>query len=147
MKRIVLAVATISAAAVLAAAPAFAGLIGNSSFSHQIPVPVPSGAHRVQQVDDHLAVVSATPPAAKPSPSQHSEPGDDRGGSTTRAAEPGDDRGGATSTRSPEPGDDRGGATTVTSRSPEPGDDRGGATSGTSGKGGNGGSDDPSGHH
>jgi hypothetical protein len=144
MKRIVLAVATISAASVLAAAPAFAGLVGNSSFSHQIPVPVPSGAHRVQQVEDHLSVVSTTPPAPKPSRS-HLEPGDDHGGAT-RHSEPGDDRSSSTS-RAPEPGDDHGGASSGTSGSGTSGSGTSGSDSSGSGTSGRGGNDDPSGHH
>jgi hypothetical protein len=139
MKRIVLAVATISAASILAAAPAFAGLVGNSSFSHQIPVPVPSGAHRVQQVEDHLSVVSTTPPAPRPSHS-HLEPGDDHGGATSHSPEPGDDKGGLT--RHPEPGDDHGGASSGNSGPGTSGSDNSGSDN--SGRGGN---DDSSGHH
>ena len=49
-KRIALVIATAGTASVLAAAPAVAGLVGNSSFSQQIPVPVPSGAHQVHKL-------------------------------------------------------------------------------------------------
>jgi hypothetical protein len=143
MKRIVVLAATAFAAATLAAVPAVAGLVGNPSFSHQIPVRAPQDAQSVVLVGDDSsvsphqstsAVPSATPTRGRSGEVEPSddavtgsaEPGDDRGGAT-RHVEPGDDRGGVT--RSAEPGDDRGGAT----RSAEPGDDRGG-----SGKGGRG---------
>jgi hypothetical protein len=119
VKRILLISAAAVAAGGIAATPAIAGLAGNSSFSHQIPVRVPSQAHAPQLVDDHSdgpGTVHARPSAT---PSRHPEPGDDRGGSR-RTAEPGDDRG-ATS-HEPEPGDDHRG-----SASSEPGDDRGGS--------------------
>ena len=123
-KRIAIVIATAGTASVLAAAPAFAGLVGNSSFSQQIPVPVPSGAHQVHQVEDRLVVNSSSPASSAPSRTRHAEPGDDRGG-VTRTAEPGDDRGGSTtSTTSGAPSDDRGG---------------------NGGRGG--GTDDPSGHN
>jgi hypothetical protein len=117
VKKILLIGAAVIAAGGIAATPAVAGLAGNSSFSHQIPVRVPSQANAPQLVDDHR-------PAAVPSASatsRHVEPGDDRGGAS-RTPEPGDDRGGAS--RHVEPGDDRGGA----SRTAEPGDDHGGAS-------------------
>lgn len=97
MKRLLLVLAAIVAAGGIAAAPAVAGLAGNPSFSHQIPVPAPSKAKQPQFADDHghdgAAVVSA--PATGPAPSRapEAEPGDDRGGITPHA-EPGDDRGG-----------------------------------------------------
>jgi hypothetical protein len=123
-KRIAIVIATAGTASVLAAAPAVAGLVGNSSFSQQIPVPVPSGAHQVHQVEDRLVVNSSSPASSAPSRTRHAEPGDDRGG-VTRTAEPGDDRGGSTtSTTSAAPSDDRGG---------------------NGGRGG--GTDDPSGHN
>jgi hypothetical protein len=136
-KRIAIVIATAGTASVLAAAPAVAGLVGNSSFSQQIPVPVPSGAHQVHQVEDRLVVNSSSPASSAPSRTRHAEPGDDRGG-VTRTAEPGDDRGGVT--RTAEPGDDRGGSTTSTT-SAAPSDDRGG----NGGRGG--GTDDRSGHN
>jgi hypothetical protein len=132
VKRLLLILGATVAAGGVAAAPAVAGLAGNPSFSHQIPVRAPSQAQPPQLVDDHgrdgaTATLSAVPTrSAHPEPgddrngaSRHSEPGDDRGGATQNA-EPGDDRGGAT--QNPEPGDDR------ASQNPEPGDDRGGAS-------------------
>ena len=120
MHRGLIITAVALAAVGLAAAPAVAGLAGNPSFSHQLPVHVPSQARVAQLVDDHGRDNATPPKSAEP------EPGDDRGGVTSGEPEPGDDRGGVTSGE-PEPGDDRGG---VTSGEPEPGDDRGGATSG-----------------
>jgi len=109
MKRLILIVAGVAIAGGVAATPAVAGLAGNPSFSHEIPVPAPSAAKTPVFTDDHGGIT------------RHAEPGDDRGGAT-RHAEPGDDRGGVT--RHAEPGDDRGGVT----RHAEPGDDHGGAT-------------------
>jgi len=125
VKKILLIAAAAIVAGGIATTPAVAGLAGNSSFSRQIPVQVPSQASPPQLVDEHG---SASDDRATPSASRHLEPGDDRGAS--RSTEPGDDRG---ASRSTEPGDDRGGAT----RSPEPGDD----------SGGHGGGDDSSGGH
>jgi hypothetical protein len=114
MQRGLIISAVALAAVGLAAAPAVAGLAGNPSFSHQLPVHVPSQARAPQLVDDHGH------DGARPSKSSEPEPGDDRGGATSEP-EPGDDRGGATSGE-PEPGDDHGGATNSAS---EPGDDSG----------------------
>jgi len=118
MKRLLLILAAIVATGGIAATPAVAGLAGNPSFSHQIPVPVPSQAQSPRFADDHGR--DGTVPTASPSPTRHAEPGDDRGG-VTGHAEPGDDRGGSGSGHA-EPGDDRGGAT----GHGEPGDDHGG---------------------
>ncbi len=123
MKRILI-VSAIAAAAAAVSVPAFAGLSHNPSFSHRLPVNVPSQA-KVVQLDDHGQVVERRhgrddPAATRVTSPTHKatkgepEPGDDRGGATNgRTSEPGDDRG-ATS----EPGDDRG-------ATGEPGDDRG----------------------
>jgi len=100
VKKILLIGAAAIAAVGLAATPAVAGLAGNSTFSRQIPVGVPTQAHAPQLVDDHSSASKV------PVPTRHVEPGDDRG-TASRSPEPGDDRGGAS--RSPEPGDDRGG--------------------------------------
>lgn len=143
VKRLLLILGATVAAGGVAAAPAVAGLAGNPSFSHQIPVRAPSQAQQPQLVDDHGRDGSAVPsgvPArsAVPTRSAHSEPGDDRGG-TVRSAEPGDDR----MAREPEPSDDRGGVTQHAeprddhgspTANPAPGDDRGG-------EGGHGGGD------
>lgn len=52
-KRILLIAAGVALAGGVAATPAFAGLAGNPSFSHSIPVPVPSSAKPVSFADDH----------------------------------------------------------------------------------------------
>jgi hypothetical protein len=126
MKRILI-ISAIAAASAAVSVPAFAGLANNPSFSHRLPVNVPSQA-KVVHLDDHGNVVEKRHGADDPastrvtSPSHKSskgapEPGDDRGGATNgRSTEPGDDRGATT-----EPGDDRG-------RGTEPGDDRGATT-------------------
>jgi hypothetical protein len=119
MQRGLIISAVALAAVGLAAAPAVAGLAGNPSFSHQLPVRVPSQARTAQlAVDDHGRDGSQEPTAAN---TREPEPADDNGGATSEP-EPADDNGGATS--EPEPGDDNGGATSE----PEPGDDNGGAT-------------------
>jgi hypothetical protein len=98
MKRALIFTATAVAVVGLSAAPAVAGLVGNASFSHQIPVRVPSGATPAQLIDDrgHDATPGA-PSTAGPT----STPTDDHGTPT-------DDHGGARGTRESEPGDDRG---------------------------------------
>jgi len=109
MKRLLLILAAIVATGGIAAAPAVAGLAGNPSFSHQIPVPVPSKAQQPSFADDHGHDGTVTAPvstASRTTPTAHPEPGDDRGGITPHA-EPGDDRGGATPHA--EPSDDHGG--------------------------------------
>jgi hypothetical protein len=105
MKRLLLILAAIVATVGIAATPAVAGLAGNPSFSHQIPVPVPSQAQSPQFADDHGRDRTVT--AASTSPSSHAEPGDDRGGATAHV-EPGDDHGGSGSGHG-ESGDDHGG--------------------------------------
>ena len=140
MKRPALILAGVAVAGCVAATPAVAGLAGNPSFSHEIPVPVPSAAKTPLFADDHSRD-GATVPASVTAPrgddrgaSPAAEPGDDHGGITPHA-EPGDDRGGQTP--HPEPGDDRGGITAHAepgddhggqSAHAEPGDDRGGQT-------------------
>jgi hypothetical protein len=138
MKRLVLITASALVAGGVAAAPAVAGLAGNPSFSHQIPVRVPSQVRTPQLVDDHSRDARPSPTATHShSATRHAEPGDDRGGET-RHAEPGDDRGGPS--RGAEPGDDRGGAS-------EPGDDSGGGHGGSGSDDNSGtGSDDGSSH-
>jgi hypothetical protein len=87
-KRVLLIAAGVALAGGVAATPAFAGLAGNQSFSHSIPVPVPSSAKPPTFADDHGHDGSAAVPAAPRS--THVEPGDDRGGATPDA-EPTDD--------------------------------------------------------
>ena len=52
MKRMLLILAAVVATGGIAAAPAVAGIAGNPSFSHQIPVPVPSQAQSPRFADD-----------------------------------------------------------------------------------------------
>src|SRR3954471_6808668 len=125
MNRLVMAVATVTAAGAVAV-PAVLGLSDNPSFSQRIPVPVPSSAQLVQY-DDHGQVADdrAISTSSSARSSHSAEPGDDHGGQRhSREPEPGDDHGGLRTSREPEPGDDHGGLRT--SREPEPGDDRGG---------------------
>jgi hypothetical protein len=126
MKRLALIIAGVALAGGVAATPAVAGLAGNPSFSHEIPVPVPSAAKTPSFADDHSRDLTPAAASATAGPrddhgglTPHAEPGDDRGGLTPHA-EPGDDHGGLTPHA--EPGDDRGGIT----EHAEPGDDRGG---------------------
>ena len=121
MKRLALILAGVAVAGTAAATPTVAGLAGNPSFSHEIPVPVPSAAKTPLFADDRGG---AAGPGEDHGTSPATEPGDDRGGTTLRA-EPGDDRGG-TGARAVEPGDDHGGAA---ARASEPGDDHGGVAS------------------
>jgi hypothetical protein len=130
MKRLALILAGVAVAGGVAATPAVAGLAGNPSFSHEIPVRVPSAAKTPVFADDHSrdgatvsASATATPRDDRGGITRHAEPGDDKGGITPHA-EPGDDNGGITPHA--EPGDDRGGQT----QHAEPGDDRGGQTPG-----------------
>jgi uncharacterized membrane protein YgcG len=156
MNRILIATA-IAAASCAIAVPAVAGLAGNPSFNHRLPVNVPSQAQLVQ-FDEHGRVLPAddSSTSAEPtkSPSQQLEPGDNHGGlgDASGTPEPGEDHGGAI-TSTPEPGDDHGGAITSTpepgddhsaTSSPEPGDDHGSTSSGDNG-GSSGGSGDSGG--
>ncbi len=122
MKRLILILAGAMVAGGAAAAPAVAGLAGNPSFSHEIPVPVPSAAKTPLFADDgSRAAVAPTTATVAGVRSRHAEiePGDRRG-QATRPAEPGDDNGGLTPHA--EPGDDNGGKTPHA----EPSDDHGG---------------------
>jgi hypothetical protein len=110
MNRLIIASAVAVAAAAVSV-PAVAGLSNNPSFSHRLPVHVPSQA-KVVQLDDHGKVVDASVrsghPASttvtSPTRSREPEPAGDHGSSTGQSAEPGDDRGQTT-----EPADDSGG--------------------------------------
>lgn len=116
MKRLALILAGVAVAGGLAATPAVAGLAGNPSFSHEIPVPVPRAAKAPLFADDR----SGDGPHRGAVP-RHAEPGDDHAGVTTHA-EPADDHGGTPPPA--EPSDDRGGVTPHA----EPADNHGGAT-------------------
>ena len=103
-----LIVAVTAAGACAVAFPAFAGLSGNPSFSHQVPVRVPSQAH-VVHFDDHGHALSddptsasstRVPSSARTSSASEPEPSDDRSARSTEA-EPGDDH----SSASTEPGE------------------------------------------
>jgi hypothetical protein len=149
MKRALIFSVVAAAAVGLAAAPAYAGLVGNASFSRQIPVPVPSGATAAQLSEEHHSRGPSSPTATltpgttdnrgpgqsgQPAGPRESEPGDDRGGARTSGElEPGDDHGGARTSGEVEPGDDHGhdGSLTPT---PTRSDDRGGNSG--SGRGG-----------
>lgn len=102
MKRMLIISAAAAGALCAAAVPAFAGLSGNPSFSHRVPVHVP-GQARIVQFDDHGNMVGEHPAdsddnvAGSPTSTSTGEPGDDHGA----AVEPGDDHGTAA-----EPGDD-----------------------------------------
>ncbi|MEO3937549.1 hypothetical protein V3N99_12425 [Dermatophilaceae bacterium Soc4.6] len=106
MKRLALS----TAALLVALSPAVVGLLGNASFSGDIPVRVPTSA---QVVDDESPSPTSTPApsrtaAATPSPSrtlESAEPGDDRGGE--RPPGTSDDQ--PTSSATTRVGDDRGG--------------------------------------
>jgi len=163
MKRILLIAAMATAASGIATAPAIAGLVGNQSFSHDLPVRVPSNATSPSLVaDDHgsdrTSPITSITPVSAPTSSDNL-PGDDHGGVTaSRTPEPGDDNGATTepseaategsehtqpATTGTASGHDDG-ATTTESESPEPSatstvDDHGGTSgSGTSGSGSSG---------
>jgi hypothetical protein len=145
MNRLIYAFVAAAAAGGVAAAPAIAGLSHNPSFSHQLPVRVPSGAQTVNVDNSKTLTVKPTPsPAATHSHGREVEPGDDRGqnvrdndvndndindindinddnGRHGAALEPGDDNGRDALTVAPSS------APAIRQGEPEPGDDRGGA--------------------
>jgi hypothetical protein len=140
MKRVLLISAGVLMAGGLAAAPAVTGLAGNPSFSHQIPIRVPSQVRTPQLLDDHLATGSPTA-VPRPGVSPHTEAGDDRS-SSLREPDRRSSRG------EPEPSDDRGSAgpggttgATHHSRSADRGADGRGDGSSRTGGSDNGGSD------
>jgi hypothetical protein len=100
-------------AGTLVATPAVLGLSGNSSFSRDLHVPVPSGAHQVHFDDSSDAARHSAEP--EPSESREDRPGsgvvssdanDDHGG---RAGSGGSGRGGLDDGAGHDAGDDRGG--------------------------------------
>lgn len=132
MKRILI-ISAIVAGAGAVAAPAVAGLSGNPSFSHDVPVRVPSEA-RIVQFDDHGGVLgedAASRHNRVPSPSDTShglEPGDDHGRDVSSSPSGGgmDDASMATSASAgPEPSEHPS-PSSSTSPHPEPSDDHGG---------------------
>ena len=83
-----------------AAVPAFAGLVGNPSFSHSVPVRVPEQA-QVVEFDEHGRATSTAGPSRAPSVTSTSRsatptpgPTPARSSSSVRTTEPGDDGGG-----------------------------------------------------
>lgn len=108
-------------AGTLVATPAVLGLSGNSSFSRDIHVPVPSGAHRVHFVESSDGADASIEP--EPSESAEDRPGDD-----VLSSAPG--RGGLDDGPSHDVGDDHDGR--------RGGDDRHGGNSGPGGASGSG---------
>jgi hypothetical protein len=112
MKRII-----ISGAALLACVPASLGLLGNASFSQNLPVSVPSQAFVLNEKGDLTPHLPSSDDKGGQKP--HAEPGDHKGG-LTPTTQPSDDKGGPRPHA--EPGDDKGGLTPTT----QPSDDKGG---------------------
>jgi hypothetical protein len=147
VNRLILASA-VAAAACAVSVPAVAGLANNPSFSHRLPVNVPSQA-RVVHFDGNGKVVSARHGSDDPSSTRVPSPGHNSHGET----EPGDDHGGPTNVPTPtesghnngvatQPGDDRGGQPQPSGakNSPTtPGDDKGSPTDAPTSHGGKGG--------
>lgn len=109
MKRIVWIVVVVVAAVGIGAAPAIAGLVGNSSFSRNIPVRIPTQARTPRQVDGHGPATDVLSTAGQ---SPRDESGD-VGGRSRREPGPGeaqrgDERRGARN--EPEPGNNSSGA-------------------------------------
>ncbi len=138
MKRILI-ISAIVAGAGAVAAPAVAGLSGNPSFSHDVPVRVPAEA-RIVQFDDHGGVLgedAASRHNRVPSPSDTShglEPGGDHSRDASSSPSGGDgasdDASMAANSAEPEPelSDDPTTVSSSSSASPHPefGDDHGG---------------------
>ena len=106
-------IAIIGTTALLAAAPASIGLIGNTSFSEDVPVRVPATATLLDSQGSPTSSPSSSPSSSHPrtrlaDPRGEAEPGDDHGGDRPRdtRTEAGDDHGGHGEAES---GDDHGG--------------------------------------
>lgn len=122
MKRILLIAAIATAASGVAATPAVVGLVGNPSFSHDIPVRVPDTAKSpelpaVENGGDHSSPVTSIAPALTRSP----EPSDTKGEDSPAPAATHDDPSAEPTEDNPsseptESGDDHGGATATVSR-------------------------------
>lgn len=125
-------------AGTLVATPAVLGLSGNSSFSRDIQIPVPSGAHAVHFAEPEPGDDRSGAPTPDPERTAEDRPGDD-----VRSSDATDDHGGLRRSSGPggglddgplhDVGDDHGGRRGA--------DDRGGSNTGPGG-----GSDDGSGH-
>jgi hypothetical protein len=115
-------------AGTLVATPAVLGLSGNSSFSRDIRVPVPSGAHAVHFVEPEPGDDRSTSSGPVPTESREDRPGHDVGSSDATddhgglRASGGPGRGGLDDGPRHDAGDDRGGR--------RGGDDRRGSHSG-----------------
>ncbi len=123
-KRLILVVAGV----MLAASPAAAGAIGNTSLSHRVPV---SGPTVTTRPSDDLPVAASPSPTTSgmPTPGMGHDAGDDHGGLVPRdqRTEPGDDRDGATTPSPTVPGPSVAPVTTdEPGASHDAGDDHGG---------------------
>ena len=145
MNRFIFVAVAAAAAGGIATAPAIAGLSHNPSFSHQLPVRVPSGAQTVNVDDEHRRAPDgvtfrrsraagrrpsrATIAGRTPRTTQDAQDNDaldndvnDDNGVHGAALEPGDDNGHDGQVVAPST------AAVTHEAEPEPGDDRGGAT-------------------
>src|SRR5947209_3119194 len=105
MNKLIYVAVAAAAASGIAAAPAVAGLSNNPSFSHHLPVRVPSGARTVSVGDEHSLAAHRSPAASasvKDSRGPEAEPSDVRG-QDRDANDLNDDQGAVA-----EPGDDNG---------------------------------------
>jgi hypothetical protein len=87
-------VATTVAAGAVAAVPAILGVVGNPSFSQQIPVRVPSQVAHISEVGAQSSQTPSTPTRPPTRRAIRSpEPGDDHGGARSAEHGGGDDGG------------------------------------------------------
>lgn len=116
-------------AGTLVAAPAVLGLSGNSSFSRDIQIPVPSGAHQV-----HFTEPSDSTQPHEPEPT---ETGEDRPDRDVVSSDATDDHGGLRGSGGPGGGglDDGSGHDVMDDHGGRDGGGRGGDDSGSSGHG------------
>ena len=121
-------------AGTLVATPAVVGLSGNSSFSRDIRIPVPSGAHQVHFVESS----DAAQPSLEPEPTERIE---DRPGHDVVSSDATDDHGGLRGSDGSDGSSGQGGLDDGPRH--DAGDDHGGRRDG--GSGGSGGSDDSGG--
>jgi hypothetical protein len=104
MKRLLIGSAVI-AGIIAAGIPAAAGLSGNASFSHKLPVRVPSQA-QVVKFDDHGHATDDSGASRSPHATASPSASTSATSRATKTAEPGDDNGGLRTTKTAEPGDD-----------------------------------------
>jgi hypothetical protein len=116
MNRFIYVAAAAAVASGIAVAPAVAGLSHNPSFSHKLPVRVPSGAQTVSVRDEHgLTDHPSASPSAKVTRSPEAEPSDAnddnlKKGDTKQIVTPSTAATSHEAEPEPEPGDDKGGA-------------------------------------